>query len=109
MDVLISINEILEGCARLFDVVWEIPKYEEELKYMTAAALVCYGGSWTTLAGIFAAADAFDLKKTADQAKEIGAMLLSGDDEFQHDVSPGEIKACFKNLGLHIALMVSVV
>lgn len=109
MDALVSINEIFESCAMLFDLVWEIPKYEEELKYMTAAILVCYGGSWTTLAGIFAAADVFETEKTAEKAKEIGELLVSGDDEVQHDVSPGEIKACFKNLGLHIALMVSVV
>merc|ERR1719193_2216355 len=109
MDVLISINEILESCANLFDLVWEIPKYEEELKYMTAAALVCYGGSWTTLAGIFAAADVFEIEKTAEKAREIGVLLVSGDDELQHDVSAGELKAFIKNLGLHIALMVSVV
>jgi len=109
MNAFVVINAILESCARLFNLVWEIPKYEEELKYMTAAALVCYGGSWTTLAGVFAAAEAFEIAKVAEKAKQIGMILLSEDDESQHKVSAGEIKAWFKSAGLHIALMVSVV
>jgi len=104
-----SINAILEGCARLFELVWKIPNHEEELKYITAAFLVCYGGSWTTLAGIFAAVEAFEIEKAAEKAKQIGMILVSEDDESQHEVSVREIKECFKSAGLHIALMVSVV
>jgi len=109
MTALTLINAILESCAELFELASEIPKHEEELKYITAAFLVCYGGSWTTLAGIFAAAEAFEIEKVAEKARQVGMILLAEDDESQHEVSAREIKACFKSAGLHIALMVSVV
>jgi len=104
-----SVNEVLDSCINAFDLVWELPKYEEELKYVTAAGLILYGGSWTTLAGIIAAAETFGVMKVLDEAKKVGMMFFTEDYDYEHDVTPDEIRACFKNVGLHIALMIAVV
>jgi len=104
-----SVNEVLDSCINAFDIVWEIPKYEEELKYVTAAGLVCYGGSWSTLAGIIAASEIFNVMKVVQEAKKVAQMFFTEDYDYDHDVTPDEIRTCFKNVGLHLALMIAVV
>jgi len=101
------ISRMLE--INVIDIMREVPKYEEELKYFTAAALVCYGGSWTKLAGILAAAEAFEIRKVVEEAKLVGVILSSEGNDSEHDISPEEIKACVKNVGLHFSLLIAVV
>lgn len=103
------LNEVLDSCIKIFDIVWEIPKYEEELKFITAAGLVCYGGSWTTLARIIAAAEIFNVMKVVEEAKKVATMFFYEDCDCEYDVTPYEIRACFKNVGLHLALMIAIV
>jgi len=93
----------------VMDIIREVPKYEEEMKYFTAAALVCYGGSWTKLAGVLAAAETFGVKEVVEETTKVGMILVSDIDDSEDDISPEEIKSCFKNFGLHIALMIAVV
>jgi len=84
-----------------------VPKYEEELKYLTFVSLIFYGGSWTTLAGILAAVEAFGTEQVVQEAIEVGSIFFS--DNVDQDVSPAEIKENLKNIGLQISLMITVV
>merc|ERR1719320_235102 len=46
-----DIVDIIEGCIQMVEnCVSNIPKYEEELKFVTASCLFFYGGGWTKLA-----------------------------------------------------------
>jgi hypothetical protein len=104
-----AVNEMFASFANAFEMIWEVPKYEEELKYVTAAALVCYGGSWTTLAGIIAAVEAFGVINVVEEASRLGMIFLFEEYDYEYDVTPEEVRACFKNVGLHIALLIAVV
>jgi len=104
-----SVDEVLDSCINAFDIAWEITKYEQELKYVTAAGLIFYGGSWTTLARAIAAAEIFSVVKVVEEAKKVAMMFFSEDCNCELDVTPYEIRTCFKNVGLHLALMIAVV
>jgi len=104
-----SVNAVLERLVKALDVVYEVPKYQEELKYITALALVCYGGSWTMLAGIIAAVEVFGTEEVIEETLKVGNYLVSEEHDDEHEVSPAEIKESFRKLALHFALMVAVV
>merc|ERR1719244_1424905 len=87
----------------------DMPKYEAELKYITALLLVCYGGSWTMLAGIMAAVEIFGTEEVVQDSVKVGNFLVSEEYECQYEISPVEIKETFRKVALHFALMVAVV
>jgi len=84
----------------------EVPRYEEELKYVSCISLICYGGSWTTLAGVVAAAEAFGTEQVLEEVNELGTLFFS--DGIDFGVSPFEIKEIVKKIGLHISLLIVV-
>merc|ERR1719419_927087 len=103
-------NVIVDCFWYLLAAMYELPKYEEELKYVTSISLICYGGSWSTLAGIVAAAEAFGTKKVVQAARKVGVIFLFDEDyDCEHDITPSEIIDTFRNAALHIALMIAVV
>jgi len=104
-DVLRCGTEVL-GMTK--EAVLEVVKYEEELKYVEAAALLIYGGSWTYLAGVVASIEAFGTQQVLEEAWRVGTIFLSDDTEEEEDVSPAEIKETLRKLGLHIALLISI-
>jgi len=104
-----SVNAVLGKFVKTLDFVCEVPKYQEELKYITALALVCYGGSWTMLAGIIAAVEIFGTEEAIEQTLAVGNDILYEEYDNDHEVSPGEIKETFRNMALHFGLIVAVV
>jgi len=104
-----SANVVVEKFVKRLDIVYEVPKYQEELKYISALALVCYGGSWTMLAGIIAAVEVFETEEVIEEALKIGNYIVFEEYDTEYEVSPQEIKEAFRNLALHFALMVAVV
>jgi len=104
------VDTMAEGLLQVYSVLVEslreVPRYEEELKYVSCISLICYGGSWTTLAGIVAAAEAFETELVLEEVHEVGTLFFS--DDVDLEVSPAEIKENVKKLGLHIALMIAV-
>jgi len=104
-----SVNAALEKLVKTLEVVYEVPKYQEELKYIAALVLVCYGGSWTMLAGIIAAVEVFGTEEVVQEAIKVGNYVFYEEYDNDYEVSPGEMKETFRNMALHFALMVAVV
>jgi len=108
---LVSLDDVLISCtvtcSIINEVVQEFVKYEEEMKYLTSAALLFYGGSWTYLAAILAAVDAFGTQQVLEESWKIVILFLSDDSE-EDQVSPADIKDTLKDLGLHIALLFAI-
>jgi len=104
-----SICAAVEKLVETLDVVYEVPKYQEELKYITALVLICYGGSWTMLAGIIAAVEIFGTEEAVQETMKVGNYVFYQEYDNENEVSPEEIKETFKNMALHFALMLSVV
>jgi len=105
-----TMNVIRDSFMCILDAMYELPNYEEELKYVTSISLICYGGSWTTLAAIVAAAEAFGTNKVVQAARKVGVLFLFDQDYYcEHDISPSEIIDTFRNTALHTALMIAVV
>jgi len=105
----VSANVVFEKFVRTLDVFYEVPKYQEELKYISALALVCYGGSWTMLAGIIAALEVFETEEVIEEALKIGKYVVFEEYDTEYEVSPREIKETLRNVALHFTLMVAVV
>jgi len=89
--------------------VYNLPKYEEELTVLTSACLFFYGGSWVRLAAIIAATELFDTKQVLNEAYEVGwkFMCAEGLDD-QEDVTPFQVTKAMRNVGMHFALVLSV-
>jgi len=104
-----SVNVVVGKFVKTLDVVFEVPKYQEQLKYITALALVCYGGSWTMLAGIIAAVEIFGTEEAVEHTLKVGNHIVYEEYDNDHEVSPGEIKETFRNMALHCGLIVAVV
>jgi len=104
-----SVNAAVEKLVKTLNVIYEVPKYQEELKYITALVLVCYGGSWPMLAGIIAAVEVFGTEEVVQETLKVGNYLFQDEYDNEHEVSPREIKETFRNMALHFALMVAVV
>jgi len=104
-----SVNAAIEKLVKTLDVVYEVPKYQEELKYITALVLVCYGGSWTMLAGIIAAVEVFGTEEVVQETMKVGNYVFCEEYDNEYEVSPREMKETFRNMALHFALMVAVV
>jgi len=103
-----SMKAAMKSVVDSLELVLEMPKYEGELKYITALLLVCYGGSWTMLAGIMAAVEIFGTEEVIQDSVKVGNFLVS-EDESEYELSPEEIKETFRKGSLHFALMVAVV
>jgi len=104
-----SVNAVVGKFVKTLDVVFEVPKYQEQLKYITALALVCYGGSWTMLAGIIAAVEIFGTEEAVDQTVKVGNQIIYEEYDNDHEVTPQEIKETFRNMALHFGLILAVV
>lgn len=104
-----SVNEVVGKFVKTLDVVYEVPKYQEQLKYITALALVCYGGSWTMLAGIIAAVEIFGTEEAVEQTLKVCNHIFYEECEDDYEVSPEEIKETFRSMALHFGLIVAVV
>merc|ERR1719233_1449919 len=104
-----SVKAAMKTVVESLELVFELPKYEEELKYITAILLVCYGGSWTMLAGIMAAVEIFGTEEVVQDSVKVGNFLVSEECECEYEVTPEEIKETFRKVALHFALMVAVV
>jgi len=109
---IFSLEDVLHMCTEVYgmtkEVVQEVVKYEEESKYLTAATLLIYGGSWTYLAGVVASIEAFGTQQVLEETWRVGSIFLSDDTEEEEDVTPAEIKDTLRELGLHIALLISI-
>jgi hypothetical protein len=105
MDDLLYICKI--GYCTLMEAGKELVNYEEELQYLTSAALLFYGGSWVFLARMLAAVEVFETQQVLEETWKVGAILISDDLE-EYDVSPAKIKETLRQLGLHVALMIAI-
>jgi len=108
-----SLNAVLEGyviaCDVGFNFVRELLKHEEEFRYVSAMALISYGGTWNTLAGVIAAVEAFDTKRVLAEGYRVGMQFFSEDEDTEEDeLKPSEITASIKQLGLQISLLISI-
>jgi len=104
-----SVNAVLKRVGEYLELAFDMPEYETELKYITAILLVCYGGSWTMLAGIMAAVEIFGTEEVVEDSVKVGNFLVSEEYECEYEVTPVEIKETFRKVALHFALMVAVV
>jgi len=104
-----SMKVAMKSVRESMELFCDMPKYEAELKYITALLLVCYGGSWTTLAGIMAAVEIFGTEEVVEDSVKVGNFLVSEEYECETEISPEEIKETFRKVALHFALMVAVV
>jgi len=103
-----ALNAVWESIVNSMDIVYEIPKLEEESKIVTALALAFYGGSWTMLAGIIGAVEVFGTQEVFEESLKVGNFVMSDDYE-ENDVTPLEVKETFRKVALQIALMIAVV
>jgi len=88
-------------------VIVQMPKCQEEFKFITSMALLLYGGSWTRLAGIIAALEAFGTNDVLKEAFQLGKTFFSDDSEGD-EVTPNQLKKSFRDLASHTALLVAV-
>jgi len=91
----------------LKDIIVATPKLQEEFKFITSMALLLYGGSWTRLAGIIAALEAFGTKDVLKEAFQLGKSLVVDDSEAA-EVTANQVKRSFRDLASHTALLVAV-
>jgi len=90
----------------LQEILLEAPKYEEEFRFIASVGLIFYGGSWTNLAGVIAAIEAFGTIKTLQEVYEVGMAFLF--DESEDGVTPCQIKENLRQLGLQSTLLMAV-
>jgi len=91
----------------LKEIIVAAPKCQEELKFITSISLLLYGGSWTRLAGIIAAFEAFGTKVVLKEAFQLGKNLVL-DDSQGTEVTASQVKRSFRDLASHTALLVAV-
>jgi len=89
--------------------IYDLPKYEEELKVISSACLFFFGGGWVGLASIIATAELFDTKKVFEEAFVLGWKFMC----VQHlddneDVTPFQLTMTMRNIGMHFALFLAV-
>jgi len=89
--------------------IYDLPKYEDELKVISSVCLFFYGGCWGGLASIIATAELFDTKQVLEEAFELGWKFMC----VQHlddnsDVSPYQLTMTLRNVGMHFALFLAV-
>jgi len=96
LTVLPALVKILEG----------IPQFEVEYKFCASMALICYGGSWTSLAGIIGASEIFGTWKVLEETFALVTAFFYTD-LGNGCLSPGQMKAKIRKLGLHIALFIA--
>lgn len=89
------------------DIALKAPKHEEEFRFIASLGLIFYGGSWTNLAGIIAAFEAFGTKQVLEEAYKVGKSFCF-DDFDEDEVTPSQIKESFRKLGLQSALLIAV-
>jgi len=82
---------------------------EEAFQYVTAIALMSYGGSWTILAGVIAAGEVFGTKGVLTEACKVGMNFIYDDEEDVDEFLPLEIKSNIKHLGLQMSLLIAVI
>jgi len=108
-----SVNAVVElskiACDLAFVGVRRIFYLEEELQYLTAMTLISYGGSWTILAGVIAASEAFGTKGVLTEACGVGMKFISEDEADEEELLPIEIKKIIKQLGLQTSLLIAVI
>jgi len=90
----------------LVKIAEEIPQLEVEWKFCASMALICYGGSWTSLAGIIGALEIFGTKKVLEEIFALVMAFFYTDLE-KDCLSPSQMKAEIRKLGLHIALLIA--
>merc|ERR1719189_3056117 len=103
-DMLVSMYE------GIVEFAYALPSHERTLKNITSLGLIFYGGSWPTLASVFAAVEAFGTKKVALDSYNIFKDFLATDpvEIEENDVTPRQIRDAFKNMGLQVAVMIAV-
>jgi len=107
----IVLKECIESAAlKIMNVIYSIPKFEEELKIVSAICLFFYGGSWVRLASVIAAVEIFDTKGIFELAFEVGHKFLTVDDlDDEDDVTPSQLLDTSKSVGMHFALILAVI
>jgi len=107
-----SLEHLLTSCTQVYCImkqtVSKVLTYDEWLNYLSSVTLLSYGGSWTSLATILAAFEAFDSKQVFKEAWNVGTIFIS-DCEEGHDISPSDIKETLRKLGLHIAVLITII
>jgi len=107
-----SLEHLLTSCTWVYcivkQVVSKVLTYDEQLNYLSSLALLSYGGSWTFLAAILAAFEAFDSKQVFKEAWNVGTIFILDYPE-GHDISPSDIKDTLRKLGLHIAVLITII
>jgi len=101
--------ELVDGViGSVEDFVYDIPKYENELWVVASLCLFLYGGSWVRLASILAATELFGTHEVLHKAYEL-VLNIMGEDLPSDDHIPFEdLKKTFKDLGMHVALVLAV-
>lgn len=82
------------------------PQFEVEYKFCASMALICYGGSWTSLAGIIGALEIFDTWKVLEETFAL-MMAFFYTDVPKDTLSPSQMKEEIRKVGLHIALLIA--
>jgi len=109
-DYVIAVVKLSKiGCDLATVAVRQMFCLEEEFQYVTAITLICYGGSWTILAGVFAAGDAFGTKRVLTEACKVCMKFISEDGEDEEKILPIEIKESVKQLGLQMSLLIAII
>jgi len=89
--------------------IYDLPKYEEELKVISSVCLFFYGGYWGGLASIIATVELFDSKKVLEEALELGwKFMCVGHLDDDEDVTPFQLTMTLRNVGMHFALLLAV-
>lgn len=83
----------------------KVSEFDVELKCLTSVFLICYGGSWTSVAGVIAAVETFGTREVTIMAYSVGTRFLTESEEV---VEPKELTGSLKTLGLHAAVLTAV-
>lgn len=91
-------------------VVFDLPKYEEELQVVSSICIFFYGGSWVRLASLIASAEIFDTWQVLKTSYEVLYKFMCAEelDDYE-DVTPTQLTETFKNIGFQVALLLSIV
>jgi len=89
--------------------IYDLPKYEEELKVISSFCLFFWGGCWVRLASIIATAELFDTKKVIEEALDLGWRFMCVEQLYDNgDVTPFQLTMTLRNVGMHFALLLAV-
>jgi len=108
-----SVNAVVELSKIVYDLatvgIRRMFCLEEGFQYVTAMTLISYGGSWTILAGVFAAGDAFGTNRVLTEACKVGLKFISDEEQDGEEILPIEVKESVKQLGLQTSLLIAII